>query len=187
MNRQLIEWDEATIAKLRSLWKSGDSAALIAEKLGCATGRLAVIGKAKRLNLGPHPFSKHKAKAGADRQRREVSKTVKRLERDGSLSRYKIDGPIRKRKPSKPAIVLEKVAERRPSIDGPPMKADLRFIDKKETWSPLPGSVPIPLVELTPHTCKWPVAEAPFLFCGLHTLDGKPWCETHNYHSHPRT
>lgn len=187
MNRQLIDWNDDNIAKLKVLWKSGDSAALIAEKLGSETGRLAVIGKAKRLNLGPHPFSTHKAKASADNHKRQVRKTVKRMERDGSLSRYKIDGPIRHKKPPKPPVIIEKIKERAPSIDGPVMVGDFRFI-KSEAWKALEGSNPVPLVDLQRHQCAWPIGpDHPFLFCALATAEGSRYCPTHRYLSNPRT
>lgn len=51
---------------------------------------------------------------------------------------------------------------------------------KKGAWSALPGTTPIPLDRLTEHACKWPIGESPTLFCGLHSLDGKHYCERHN-------
>jgi GcrA cell cycle regulator len=38
------------------------------------------------------------------------------------------------------------------------------------------------LMQLTERTCKWPVgdpATEDFWFCGLPTVPGKPYCETH--------
>lgn len=153
LNKQLIEWDDHKVSVLKKLWKSGDSAGVIAEKLGCERGRLAVIGKAKRLKLGPHPSA-----------------------------------VARKRKPANPKIVIAQVVERAPSIDGPPLPSDLRFIKNKAAWEALPGSKPIPLLELTAHTCRWSVGpdEHPRLFCGLATVKNRPWCETHDHLSQPK-
>lgn len=187
MNRQLIDWNDDNIAKLKALWKSGDSAALIAEKLGSETGRLAVIGKAKRLNLGPHPFSTHKAKASADNHKRQVRKTVKRMERNGSLSRYKIDGPIRHKKPPKPPVIIEKVVERKPGAEGPVFPADYRFM-RSTAWEALEGSNPKRLEDLARRgECKWPLGSVPYLFCAIKTENGARYCATHSYLSHPRT
>lgn len=46
-------------------------------------------------------------------------------------------------------------------------------------WQPIYGAPTIPLHETTEHTCKWPIGEAPFQFCGLRTADKKPYCEHH--------
>ena len=58
------------------------------------------------------------------------------------------------------------------------------FIDRtplrKDAWTALPGTTPLPLDRLTEHTCKWPIGDDPILFCGLHTMDGKQYCERHH-------
>lgn len=185
LNKKLIDWDDATVEKLKRLWKSGDNAAEIAAKLGCENGRLAVIGKAKRLKLGPHPFTVSKAKASANKSKRSLRKIVKTLEREGSLSCAKISGPVRKRKPPRPAVVIEKVVERRASIDGPSMKADYRFQQSK-AWMALEGSQPVPLVDLKKGQCLWPLGDGPFLFCALPKHDSR-YCATHAHLSNPRT
>lgn len=183
MNKPIIDWNEANVETLKRLWKEGESAAYIASILGAEKGRLAVIGKATRLKLGPHPSGKNSIKAAQVIHHRLAKK---KDQADGSISRAKAVGPVRKKKPPKPEIVIEKVVERLPSIDGPSMKPDYRF-QRSEAWNALEGSKPIPLIDLTAHTCKWPVSEAPWLFCGMHTVEGKPWCETHNYLSIART
>jgi len=43
-------------------------------------------------------------------------------------------------------------------------------LPKPAAWAPLPGSEPIALVDLTSHTCNWPVGDAggaQQMFCGL--------------------
>lgn len=185
-NPNIIPWTEQNVETLRELWKKGESAAFIAKQLGCTTGRLAVIGKAKRLKLGPHPHAIGKAKASAAKHKREVRKMAAKMEADGSLSRYKAVGPVRHKKPPKPPVVIEKIKERLPSIDGPVMPGDFRFM-KSEAWNALPGSNPVPLVDLQRHQCSWPLGDGPFLFCALPTIEGNRYCDAHTHLSKPRT
>ena len=49
-----MEWTEARVDKLKTLWEDGLSASQIAENLGDVT-RNAVIGKAHRLGLSSRP------------------------------------------------------------------------------------------------------------------------------------
>lgn len=53
---------------------------------------------------------------------------------------------------------------------------------KPDAWLPLgPPDKSILLTELTEHTCKWPIgADLPFLFCGQHTRENSPYCQTHH-------
>jgi GcrA cell cycle regulator len=48
-------WTPERTAHLRRLWREGVSTNVISNALGGGITRMAVIGKAKRLNLGPHP------------------------------------------------------------------------------------------------------------------------------------
>ena len=48
------------------------------------------------------------------------------------------------------------------------------------------GMLMLDLVQLTEHTCKWPVGDpqlAGFGFCGLEPVDGRPYCKFHNRRS----
>lgn len=50
---------------------------------------------------------------------------------------------------------------------------------KGAAWQPLPGSTPVPLMDLKPGQCKWPIGdEKPFLFCGKPCGDGS-YCKAH--------
>lgn len=46
-------WTHAKVASLKKLWAEGVRVDRIAKRLGCSKN--AVIGKADRLKLGPHP------------------------------------------------------------------------------------------------------------------------------------
>jgi hypothetical protein len=179
------------VETLKAMWKDGHSATAIAEALGSPATKSAVIGKANRMKLG-----KHSNRPGLTlAQKREAANLRKRLQRRREkadeatqMSRAKVDGPIRRRKPPKPPVVIEKIKERPASIDGPVMVGDFRFI-KSEAWNPLPGSNPVPLHELANRgQCRWPLGHNhPFLFCALPTAEGSKYCPSHLYASHPRT
>jgi hypothetical protein len=188
--RELVDWNKpGMVDTLKAMWKDGHSATAIAEALGSPATKSAVIGKANRMKLGKHANRPGLTLA----QKREAANLRKRLQRRREkadeatqMSRAKVDGPIRRKKPPKPPVVIEKIKERPASIDGPVMVGDFRFI-KSEAWNPLPGSDPIDIMLLNKHTCRWPVSEAPWLFCGRHTVEGGVYCDTHTYISHPRT
>lgn len=46
-----------------------------------------------------------------------------------------------------------------------------------DCWQPLPGTIPIPLIELEANDCRWPVTGG---FCGCLRLEGRPYCALHN-------
>lgn len=162
-----MPWKTEDVDRLLSMKKHGATALEIARALNMT--RNAVCGKIDRLQA-----------AGVIK--RPKVKTSKPGRPAKPLEARKAPAKL-----LKPDIVIEKTQERRASIDGPPLQADYRFVEKKEAWEPLPGSVPIPLLDLSPHTCKWQVSESPRLFCGIHTVEGRPWCPTHNHLSLPRT
>ena len=56
-----VQWDEARTELLTRLWLSGETARMIAEKLGRGVTRNAVIGKAHRLGLTGKQGSKSAA------------------------------------------------------------------------------------------------------------------------------
>lgn len=72
--------------------------------------------------------------------------------------------------------IVPKLAERK-SADEPPVVA----LDEPEIDGIKRG--PVPLLELRPHHCKWPLGdptEPQFRWCGLKRVDGKPYCRKHN-------
>jgi hypothetical protein len=62
----------------------------------------------------------------------------------------------------------------------PEPPADLDTMPKANAWEPLPGTVPVALVDLDRGMCKWPVSEGrPFLFCGCKADEGSTYCPSH--------
>lgn len=51
---------------------------------------------------------------------------------------------------------------------------------KTEAWNALPGSSPIGLLDLTDKTCRWPIGERPFRFCGCAPIAGSTYCGAHH-------
>src|SRR5688572_22860104 len=113
MIHNIVDWESPRrIDKQRELRVIGYSALQIADALGIPEKKNAVIGKANRLNLGAHPngHAYYRATERARRlKERNESKAMRHMEMDGSLSRSKTSGQVRKRKPPKPDVVIEKV------------------------------------------------------------------------------
>ena len=127
-------WTDERIDLLRKLLDVGKSASQIARTLGGVT-RNAVIGKARRLNIGfVVPIGKPKS---------------------GPKPRDRVN--IRLNTPPK----FKPVA----AIDLPPE----------------PVANPVTLMQLTEHTCRYPVSGEPrdMLFCGAVPAHGKPYCNFH--------
>lgn len=130
--------------------------------------------------------------------RNAVCGKIDRLQAAGVIKRPKVktSKPGRPAKPLearkapakllKPDIVIEKIQERRASIDGPSMRPDYRF-QRSKAWEALEGSNPVPLEKLGRGECKWPLngPNDTHLFCGLPASDR--YCSTHTYLSHPKT
>lgn len=71
------------------------------------------------------------------------------------------------------------------SFRGPAMRTEPPREPRKITrldaaWLPLPGTTPKPLAEHQYGECKWPIGEAPMLFCCAPALEEKPWCAAHD-------
>jgi hypothetical protein len=43
----------------------------------------------------------------------------------------------------------------------------------------LPSVGPVALLDLEPHQCRWPVNDAPYLFCAGTKIDGSSYCGRH--------
>jgi GcrA cell cycle regulator len=157
-----LPWDGAQVETLKTLWLAGQSARSIAETLGVT--RNAVLGKVHRLQMGersvPLPSdttARHKpAKLSPSgiRPAREL-----RLAKDLRPAQGSGRG-----NPGLPkSIAIKARAEQRASeVVG---DADLRVLRSK-AWQRLEGTNPKPLEALGAAECKWPVGDAPILFCG---------------------
>lgn len=51
---------------------------------------------------------------------------------------------------------------------------------RSKAWRALPGTSPVPLVDLERGMCRWPIGDKPVLFCGCATKDEATYCPTHH-------
>ena len=162
-------WTAERVAQLCSLWDAGKSAAEIAAELGGLT-RSAVLGKMHRLrNRSAMPVSEirqeqltARARAAEERELRrkrtreaknEAQRMVQRLVNRGNSGFVVIDG--RAGRTERPLIDDQQIPlEQRKSI-----------------------------LELTEHTCRWPVGEPEkpdFFFCGAEPQASSVYCSVHH-------
>lgn len=169
-----MDWRDLTtegrIDAIKAVWQDGMSAAQIVAALPhYGASRNAVIGVLHR----------HKSKLAGIH-----------------LRAFGDNGQVKERKPRKsrvkPASELRHhprpKAERRIAVVSPSILFDHAPAIPIPEPTPLAIEAPEPLnltlLELTGHTCKWPVNDPPkgengHLFCGHETVDGKPWCSHH--------
>lgn len=157
--RVQFDWTPERSKTAADMWTNGATGGAIAKLFGIS--RSAAIGKIHRLNLPKRmsPISSPKQKASS------------RLKRANMENK-----PRTKAKPLKPTV-----AKHNPQT--PPhdlLKPDNRAL-KSEAWMPLPGSVPVGLMERT--GCAYPTCSGdrgtPWVFCNLPVEHGKPYCEGH--------
>ncbi len=179
-----MSWTDERVETLKVMWSEGKSASQIAKELGGVT-RNAVIGKVHRLGLSNRV-------PGADRPDDEAALLDAAM---GELGpEFEEEEPVAEVKSvAEPApvprpVTKEQIPAQRPKpIAGQPLPpqpsaseisaealANLAEVAKKARR--------LTLMQLTERTCKWPVGDPAtddFWFCGLPTVAGKPYCETH--------
>jgi GcrA cell cycle regulator len=171
-----MSWTDERVETLKSMWSDGKSASQIAKELGGVT-RNAVIGKVHRLGLsnrvgGEHPDD---MATPAEPAFFEAAEPVPEVAAPQPVA------------PPRPVAREPMPAVRPKPVPGQPTPpqpsaseisaealANLAEIAKKARR--------LNLMQLTERTCKWPVGDPAtddFWFCGLPTVPGKPYCETH--------
>jgi len=155
-----FNWTDDRVEVLRTLWAKGETASDIAAILGGGCTRNSVLGKASRLKLSPR----------GERVRVPSSRATNRQNVAGIA--FKI-ARVRQEQPETTSVVEALASMRGADPAG-------QKLLRSEAWEPIEGSEPIPLLKLNEHTCKWPVGDAPIMFCGLHPDAGSPYCEQHH-------
>ncbi len=153
-----MEWNEAIIAELRSLWAEGLSTAEIGRRLGISKN--AVVGKAHRLDLSGRPSP------------------IRRAERaeGGPAPAPRATGPTLAPLPSAaPAVVetAESAAPNRPAI---PVLRPVSAQPARRLAAVAPSTVQ------RISACCWPMGEPGkpgFHFCDAAAVAGKPYCAEH--------
>jgi len=148
----LMSWTDDRVDTLRKLWTEGLSASQIAAELGGVT-RNAVIGKVHRLGLSGR--AKGANQSGGGRRKKPASRAsgfAKTQKTNSAGGSKKSEGTSA---PTRPAPIVD---------------------------LPEPTPMMLDLLQLTEHTCKYPVGdpqEETFGFCGAKSRDGDPYCEYH--------
>jgi GcrA cell cycle regulator len=177
-----MSWTDERVEFLKTMWSEGKSASQIAKELGGVT-RNAVIGKVHRLGLSNRV-------GGADRPEDEIEV--------GAFAEAPAPEPVPEPQAEQPQATAAGAAAR-PAVREPAAPA----VRAKPAGQPMPPQPPgseispealanlaevakkarrLTLMQLSERTCKWPVGDPAtddFWFCGLQTVPGKPYCETH--------
>lgn len=150
-------WSDAEITLVKDLYAKGHSAATIAgaiaTDLGITRSRNAVIGII------------HRKKVSAERTARAVPRPPE--ERSKPHGNTKAGGKV------------GRIQAAREKAKAPEVVVPADPVLRSTAWQPIAGTTPVPLLGLEPGMCKWPVGDAPTLFCGQRVervtgADGKP-------------
>jgi GcrA cell cycle regulator len=170
-----MSWTDERVETLKSMWSDGKSASQIAKELGGVT-RNAVIGKVHRLGLSNRVGGENEEAAAppepvADEAREPVPDAPPQPAAAPARPAAKDPGPPVRPKPVPGQPTPPQATASEISAEA---LANLAEIAKKARR--------LSLMQLTERTCKWPVGDPAtddFWFCGLPTVPGKPYCETH--------
>lgn len=168
-----MSWDEKSEKQLAELWGAGWSASQIGARLG--QSRNAVIGKAHRLKL---PKRREGVNALAAGRKQAPARAGGHRSQFGQPS-----GPGALRRAERRREDVAQAGERfssgaarhpLPQEEGP----------RGAVWRPLPGHVPVALVDLERGQCRWPLGDPRdpgFGFCGLPVAGEKTsYCAAHH-------
>jgi GcrA cell cycle regulator len=183
-----MSWTDDRVETLKRMWTEGQSASQIAKELGGVT-RNAVIGKVHRLGLSNREGSSEEVEAApapvaaepgpkpevirAPEPRPVAPAAPAAQTAQTERGVIPLVGPIPLRRAIVPA---GQPLPPQPSANeiSPETLATAREVEKRARK--------LTLMELTERTCKWPIGDPAtddFWFCGLPSLPGKPYCETH--------
>lgn len=185
-----MSWTDERVETLKLMWSEGKSASQIAKELGGVT-RNAVIGKVHRLGLSNRvPGTDH----AEDEALLESGVEDPGIEADEEVVAAPAPKPAVAAVPPQPvapvaprSMVKDQIPAQRPRVPGQPMPPQPSGSEiSAEALANLAEAARkakrLSLMQLTERTCKWPVGDPAtddFWFCGLPTVAGKPYCETH--------
>jgi GcrA cell cycle regulator len=170
-----MSWTDERVETLKTMWSEGKSASQIAKELGGVT-RNAVIGKVHRLGLSNRVGGEQPEEAAAPSAVPEAPAPAPAPEVAAPQPAPPVGRPAAKE--PVPAARIKPTGPMPPQPAGSEISAEalanLAEVAKKARR--------LSLMQLTERTCKWPVGDPAtddFWFCGLPTVAGKPYCETH--------
>lgn len=154
-----MEWNEAIITELRSLWAEGHSTAEIGRRLGISKN--AVVGKAHRLDLSARPSP------------------IRRTERpEGTVAPApRMTGPTLAPLPSASITTAEP-----PTVSAAPQPAAITPEPQSRPAPPRRLTAVAPNPATRASACCWPMGEPGkpgFHFCDAAAIGGKPYCAEH--------
>lgn len=157
-----IDRDEK-IRLIRYYVSYGYSSTKIAQAIGGCT-RNSVIGLAHRakISLSGNP---------SDTMRYKTSEKPKAL---------RMPKPLRTAPRQRRAEVAPDHPE--PVLQAPQPSVEPVKFEEDSVLAFLTGTVGVTLLQLNEYTCKWPIGdplEVGFHFCGQHSMETGPYCETH--------
>jgi GcrA cell cycle regulator len=184
-----MSWTDERVETLKRMWTEGQSASQIAKELGGVT-RNAVIGKVHRLGLS---------------NREGPSEEAEVVPAPAAVAPEPVPKAEAPRAPEPPRPAAAPAATAAPVVDRTlmstaPIPLRRAIVTAGQPLPPQPSANEISpetlatarevekrarkltLMELTERTCKWPIgdpATEDFWFCGLPSMPGKPYCETH--------
>jgi len=176
-----MEWNDETIARLRTLWNEGLSTAEIGRRMGVSKN--AVVGKAHRLGLAARPSPIRRDANGVSTPRpmaprRVVGPTLPPL---GAALPHGEEVAVERPEPR--LLVKAQPASPpspRPHVAGGAASGGVASIGA------VPAAVPVRAVYAPRGTrmaaCCWPLGEPgtkTFRFCDEEALTGKPYCADH--------
>ena len=177
-----MSWTDERVEMLKTMWSEGKSASQIAKELGGVT-RNAVIGKVHRLGLSnrvggvDRPEDEADVGAFAEAPAPDPVPEAQAEPQPAAAAAATRPAAAREAPPAvrvKPAAGQPLPPQPAGSEISPEALANLAEVAKKARR--------LSLMQLTERTCKWPVGDPAtddFWFCGLPTVPGKPYCETH--------
>ena len=167
-------WTDERVELLKQLWTEGHSASQIADRLG-GVSRNAVIGKVHRLKLESRAKAPTAQAAPAEIRRPEPVKaeTVEMVVPARIVASQPAPQRAMPRTMGATALKIEPEVHEVAEYDAEP---------QRRSGEVVPIARKLSLVQLTEHTCKWPVGDPlkpDFHFCGNNAGDASPYCQYH--------
>lgn len=182
----MAEWTDEQVSTAQRMWAEGYSAGQIAKHLGGLFSRCAVIGKIRRAGSPPRDLSK---RVSTTRKVIELGKTnlsISAIAKTVGWSNKTVSATLSVAR--RLGEVIPKAVRRRSSggVRRPArIKPITPVLRKAGRTAPRPKpEIPVPLMiglmDLTDTTCRYPIGDGPFVFCGHEKQAGSSYCPGHH-------
>ena len=204
-----MSWTDERVELLKSMWSEGKSASQIAKALGGVTrnaviGKVHRLGLSNR-TAAPKPAGKDMPEdavaaspppspapapapaAAAPRPAAPEPAVAPTPAPAAPAARAPEPAPSAPEPAAAPAPVAERPVARvapmiPPNGPQPPAVSEVSEEARRNLEEVEKRARRLNLLQLTERTCKWPIGDPAtddFFFCGLPSIGGKPYCETH--------